>query len=244
MGEAVVSVNSVRKSYGKFEAIRGVSFELMPGETVGLIGPNGAGKTTIIRMISTLIRPSAGTITVCGFDVTESPIEVRRRIGVYPEVSGLYERLSVLRNLKFYASFYDVPDVDARIQGYLERFELADRSDMPVGKLSKGMKEKIVFIRTVIHDPPVVLLDEPMTGLDPDARATVKEILRWLREGGKAVMLSSHTLSDVEDICDRVIMIDKGEVLVDEGLMSLKQRFAKDTLPTLEEIYLTLRHRR
>jgi ABC-type multidrug transport system ATPase subunit len=242
MIEALVSVDSVYKSYGEIEAVRGVSFDLRPGEVVGLIGPNGAGKTTTIRMISTLLRPSSGSMSVCGLNVMEEPKEVRRVIGMYPEVAGLYERLTVRQNLRFYASFYDIEDREKRILDYLEMFELADRKDMPVGKLSKGMKEKIIFIRTVIHDPRVILLDEPLTGLDPDSRITLKNLLKRFSDQGKAIFLSSHTLSEVENICDRVILIDAGKVLVDDQVVALKERFRTEKLPTLEEVYLALRH--
>jgi ABC-type multidrug transport system ATPase subunit len=242
MSEASVFADSISKSYGEIEAVKGISFALMGGEIVGLIGPNGAGKTTTIRMISTLIRPSSGSITVCGLDVMREPKEVRRVIGVYPEIAGLYERLTVYQNLRFYASFYDVDDRDKRIADYLEMFDLADRKNMAAGKLSKGMKEKIVFIRTVIHDPKVILLDEPLTGLDPDSRITLKGLLKKFRETGKVILLSSHTLSEVENICDRVILIDAGSVLVDDKIAVLKERFKTDELPTLEEVYLSLRH--
>jgi ABC-type multidrug transport system ATPase subunit len=241
MIEASVSADSVSKSYGEIEAVRGVSFGLRPGEVVGLIGPNGAGKTTIIRMISTLLRPSSGSISVCGLDVTKEPKEVRRVIGVFPEIAGLYEKLTVYQNLRFYASFYDVDDQNARILDYLEMFDLADRKDMAVGKLSKGMKEKIIFIRTVIHDPKVILLDEPLTGLDPDSRIILKELLKRFGQAGKAILLSSHTLSEVENICDRVILIDAGKVLVDDQVAALKEKFRTEKLPTLEEVYLALR---
>jgi ABC-type multidrug transport system ATPase subunit len=242
MSEALVTADSISKSYGEIEAVKGISFALMGGEIVGLIGPNGAGKTTTIRMISTLIRPSSGSITVCGLDVMREPKEVRRVIGGYPEIAGLYERLTVYQNLRFYASFYDVDDRDKRIADYLEMFDLADRKNMAAGKLSKGMKEKIVFIRTVIHDPKVILLDEPLTGLDPDSRITLKGLLKKFRETGKVILLSSHTLSEVENICDRVILIDAGSVLVDDKIAVLKERFKTDKLPTLEEVYLSLRH--
>lgn len=243
MDEVLVSADSISKSYGEVEAIKGVSFALRSGEVVGLIGPNGAGKTTLIRLISTLLRPGSGSISVCGLDIMKEPKGVRRVIGVFPEVSGVYEKLTVRRNLEFYASFYQIDDLDKRIREYLEMFDLADRKDMHVGKLSKGMKEKIVFIRTVIHDPKVILLDEPLAGLDPDSRITLKDLLRRFRDRGKAILLSSHTLSEVENICDRVILIDAGKILVDERIAALKARFRSEKLPTLEDVYLALRQK-
>ncbi len=244
MAETMVCADSLRKNYGRIQALKGISFDLGSGEIVGLIGPNGAGKTTIVRLISTLLRPSSGTVTVCGLDVAERPKEVRRVIGVFPEIAGLYERLTVYQNLRFYASFYGIEDRDARILGYLERFDLVDKRNVAVGKLSRGMKEKIVFIRTVIHDPKVILLDEPLTGLDPDSRITLKELLTSFADSGKCILLSSHTLSEVESICDRVILIDAGIILADDRIAALKGSVETGELPTLEEVYRILRRTR
>lgn len=236
-----VSARTICKKYSDLEAVRSVSFELKSGEITGLIGPNGAGKTTIIRLLGTLIKPDEGSIIICGIDASEAPGEVRKKIGVMPENSGLYQKLNVYQNLQYYTSFYDIHDCDELLNKYIEEYDLVDKIDVPTGELSKGMKEKISFIRAVIHDPEVIILDEPFTGMDPDSRITLKKTIESLKSMGKTIMLSSHDLAAVEAICDKVILLDKGAMLIDEYIQPLKERFKGCELPTLEDIYISLR---
>jgi len=241
MNTANVSVDAISKRYGDLKAVDSVSFELGAGRITGLIGPNGAGKTTIIRILSTLIEPDEGSVSVRGFDVVREPDKVRASIGVMPEHPGAYLKLTVRENLRFYASFYDVADCESLIRAHAGDLDLLSKLDTPVGELSKGMKEKVAFIRAIIHDPEVIVLDEPFTGLDPDSRVTIKRQLGSLRERERTILISSHDLALVEAICDTVILLDHGSVLVDESIESLKRRFSESAFPSLESIYLELR---
>ncbi len=195
-------------------------------------------------MLGTLLKPDEGSIVVCGIDTQENSEDVRRRIGMLPENSGLYEKLSVRQNIEYYSAFYDIDNVEGQILKYVDMFDLKHKIDEPAGKLSKGMKAKVSVIRTVIHDPDVVILDEPFSGLDPDSRMSLKRLLGTFRDQGKAILISSHELLEVENLCDKVILLDEGRILVDEYLQVLKDRFKGDGLPTLENIYASLRRSR
>ncbi len=221
--------------------MKSVSFRTEFREITGLIGPNGAGKTTIVRMIATLLQPDSGSISVCGIDVKNDPESVRRKISVLPEVSGLYQRLTALENVEFYARFYGIREVRNVIEKYIDLFALREKMNAPAGTLSLGMRKKLAVIRAIVHDPEVLVLDEPLSGLDPDARIAFKQLLKMFKDQGKAVFLSSHEMLKVENLCDKVILIDEGRILVDEYMQVLKERFKKDGLQTLEEIYMTLR---
>jgi sodium transport system ATP-binding protein len=242
MKENAISMHSVSKSYGDLEAVKSISFCVESREIAGLIGPNGAGKTTIIRMIATLLRPDAGSISVCGIDTLKDPEGVRRIISVLPEVSGLYEKLSVLQNIELFSWFYDIDDVRGRIGQYVDLFDLRDKMDLPAGKLSLGMKKKVSIIRAISHDSGVIVLDEPFSGLAPDTRISLKKLLRIFKDEGKTILISSHELLEVENLCDKVILLDAGRIIVDDYIQALKDRFKGTNLPTLEEIYMTLRN--
>jgi ABC-2 type transport system ATP-binding protein len=213
----MITVEGVEKRYGTVKAVRGVDFSVSDGEVFGLVGPNGAGKTTTLKMLSGLVEPSAGTITVNGFDANDPAM--RTFLGYLPEESPLYEDMTPLDYLHFFADLYDVPrDVaDDRIDDVLDRLDL-DVRDRPVGDFSKGMKRKVAIARSLVNDPDVLVYDEPASGLDPLTTHTVVEFTRELADAGKTVVFSAHDLYHVESVCDRVAIIRAGDIAA-EGTM-------------------------
>jgi ABC-2 type transport system ATP-binding protein len=182
-----------------------VSFEVAPGEIFALLGPNGAGKTTTLRMLAGLIEPSSGQVVVAGEPMTRaSASRIRSRIGFLTETPGLWERLSIRLNLRVYAQLYGLPDSERAIAEVLERFGLAERREEPAVHLSKGLKQRVALARTLLHRPQIVLLDEPTSGLDPESARDVRELILQLRTEGRAVLLSTHNLDEVERVADRV----------------------------------------
>lgn len=198
--------------------MKGVTFSVDQGEVFGLIGPNGAGKTTTVRMLCCLIAPTAGTAYVHGLDITrpEEALMIRGKIGLLPEVPGLYETLSAYRNLDFYAQMYDVPKgVRAeRIESLLKTLSMWDRRDDPVGKFSKGMKQKIAIARALVHEPDYLFLDEPTSGLDPEASLTVRNYLLDLKKEGRTIFINTHNLDEATRLCDRVGVMKTGLLAV------------------------------
>ncbi|HXH24691.1 MAG TPA: heme ABC exporter ATP-binding protein CcmA, partial [Vicinamibacterales bacterium] len=197
-------------------AVEDVSFELAPGEVFALLGPNGAGKTTTLRMLAGLIAPTAGMVSIGGERLTrETASRLRQRIGLLTEAPGLWERLTVRQNLLTYARLYGITHPGAAVDGALERFGLADRAGDRAGQLSKGLKQRVALARALLHDPAVVLLDEPTAGLDPQSARDVRELVLGLRAAGCAVLLSTHNLDEAERIADRVAVLRTRLVAVD-----------------------------
>jgi ABC-2 type transport system ATP-binding protein len=185
-----------------------VSFEVVPGEIFALLGPNGAGKTTTLRMLAGLIEPSSGQVLVGGEPMTRaSASHLRSRIGFLTETPGLWERLSIRLNLRVYAQLHGLSDAERAIAEVLERFGLAERAEEPAVQLSKGLKQRVALARTLLHRPQIVLLDEPTSGLDPESARDVRELILQLRAEGRAVLLSTHNLDEVERVADRVGVI-------------------------------------
>ena len=205
---ALVAVHDITRRFDGRTAVEHVTFDLRAGEVLALLGPNGAGKTTTMRLLAGLLTPDAGRIEVAGTVLTPrtSP-EVRRRIGLLTETPGLWDRLTVEANLLTYARLYGLDDPGGRVRAALERFELSDRARDPAATLSKGMKQKVALARTLIHDPAVVLLDEPTAGLDPAMARTVRALVAELRDEGRAVLLSTHNLDEAERVADRVAVL-------------------------------------
>jgi ABC-2 type transport system ATP-binding protein len=204
----LVHVREITRRFDGRTAVERVTFELRAGEVLALLGPNGAGKTTTMRLLAGLLMPDAGRIEVGGTPLTaRTPPEVRRRIGLLTEAPGLWDRLSVEANLLTYARLYGLPDPVARVRAALERFELADRAGDQAATLSKGMKQKVALARTLLHDPAVVLLDEPTAGLDPAMAKSVRALVSELRDEGRAVLLSTHNLDEAERVADRVAVL-------------------------------------
>ena len=216
----MLEVKNLRKIYAGLTAVKGISFNLQPGDIFGFIGSNGAGKTTTIRMIATLLEPTSGTATLEGFDVVEQPMEVRRRIGYMPDFFGLYDDVKVWEYLDFFASIYQVPvrERPGVIDNVLELTDLTVKKGAFVQSLSRGMQQRLCLARCLVHDPRLLLLDEPASGLDPRARAELKELIAELGRMGKIVIVSSHILPELADFCNCVGIIERGELLAFGGV--------------------------
>ncbi|MFC7203664.1 ATP-binding cassette domain-containing protein [Haloferax namakaokahaiae] len=208
----MITVENLRKTYGDFPAVVGSDFSVESGEVFGIVGPNGAGKTTTLKMLAGLIEPTAGSADVLGFD-PEDPA-MRRKLGFLPEESPLYEDMTPRSYLRFFADLYDVPrDVaDDRTNAVLDRLDLEYR-DRRLGDMSKGMKRKVAIARSLVNDPELLIYDEPASGLDPLTTNVVLEFVRELRNDGKTVVFSAHNLFHVESICDRVVIMNRGEII-------------------------------
>ncbi len=201
----MVTAHGLCRRFGDRLAVDGLSFDLRAGEIFALLGPNGAGKTTAIRLLAGLISPTSGSITVGGTELTARTAQViRARVGILTEAPGLWERLTVRQNLTIYAELFEVPEVQATVERHLRLVELWERRDDQAGLLSKGMKQKLALARALVHDPQVVLLDEPTAGLDPRTARTVRELILNLRARRRAVLVSTHNLDEAERLADRV----------------------------------------
>ncbi len=188
-------------------AVDGLDLAVGKGEVVGLLGPNGAGKTTTVRMLSCLLAPTAGEARVAGFDVVREPQRVRERVGVLTETPGLYRRLSVQRNLEFFARLYGVADVPDQVKKYLTLLGLWEKRAAPVGTLSKGMRQRLALARALLHEPEVLLLDEPTAALDPENARAVRGFIRELKGEGRTVLLCTHNLAEAEELADRIALL-------------------------------------
>ncbi len=211
----MIEVDNLVKRYGTQTAVNGISFRAEKGEIVGLLGPNGAGKTTTMRMLTGFMPPSAGSVKICGFDVVEDSMEVRRRVGYMPERVPIYPDMTVQGYVTFWANLRGVRQTARRVQIVLEQFQLWDRRSQLVRFLSKGLRQRLGLAQTLVHQPEVVILDEPTIGIDPRQVIEVRDAVQSLREH-HTVLFSSHILSEIEQVCDRVIIINKGRI-VGEG---------------------------
>jgi len=211
----MIKVEGVSKYYRSFPAVDDISFEIGRGEVFGFIGPNGAGKTTTIKMLATLMLPTEGKLTVGGFDVERQPYEVRRLIGYMPDSFGVYEDLLVWEYLDYFAALYHLgPEQRKRsISDVLELTDLSAKRTSQVMSLSRGMKQRLCLAKTLLHDPEVLLLDEPASGLDPHARIEIRELIRELCRMGKTVLVSSHILTELADFCTSIGIIEAGHLL-------------------------------
>lgn len=212
----MLEIKNLRKTYGPLVAVEDLSLTLHPGDVFGFIGSNGAGKTTTIRMIATLLEPTSGTATINGADIWNDPMEVRRQIGYMPDFFGLYDDVKVWEYLDFFASIYRVPKEQRPgvIDNVLELTDLTVKRDSFVQSLSRGMQQRLCLARCLVHDPALLLLDEPASGLDPRARADLKELILELGRMGKIVIVSSHILSELSGFCNKVGIIERGKLLV------------------------------
>ncbi|MBX3118664.1 MAG: ABC transporter ATP-binding protein [Fimbriimonadaceae bacterium] len=211
----MLQVNNLHKTYGKLTAVNNLSFSLKPGDIFGFIGSNGAGKTTTIRMISTLLEPSSGTASINGYDISKDVMDVRRQIGYMPDFFGLYDDVKVWEYLDFFATIYRVPANRRQtiIRDVLELTDLTVKYDAMVQTLSRGMQQRLCLARCLVHDPALLLLDEPASGLDPRARAELRELILELGRMGKIVVVSSHILPELADFCNSVGIIERGNMV-------------------------------
>jgi ABC-2 type transport system ATP-binding protein len=211
----MIAVDGLSKRFGRRPALDNVAFAVPEGEIFGFLGPNGAGKTTTLRILATLMQPDAGRVTVGGRPVDRDPYGVRRVVGYMPDFFGVYDRLTAIEYLEFYAACHDVP---ARQRGrvaaeLLELVDLSERSGDQVDTLSRGMKQRLCLARALVHGPQVLLLDEPASGLDPRARVEMRDLIRELRQMGKTILVSSHIVPEVEELCTWIGVIDRGRMV-------------------------------
>jgi ABC-2 type transport system ATP-binding protein len=231
-GAPIISVSDLHRDFGDVQAVRGVSFDVFPGQVVGFIGANGAGKTTTMRILATLEMPTRGTAEVCGHDVVNYPGRVRARVGWMPDNFGLYEHMTVLEYLDFYGRAFGFKRerLSERVREVMEFTELTELAARPMNKLSKGMTQRLCLGRTLLNDPEVLILDEPAAGLDPKARIEFKRLVRLLAENGKTIFISSHILSELAEMCDSLLFIDAGRIVHQGSAESLQEQALARTL--------------
>ena len=209
----VIDVRQLSRTFGRVSALSRVSFSVDRGEIIALLGPNGAGKTTASRIIAAILAPSDGDVAVDGISVRERPNDVRERCGLVGDQPGLYERMTLRAYLGFFAGLYDVTDPARRVAELVEFLGLADAAGRRLGAYSRGMKQKVAIARALLHDPPVLLLDEPTTALDPAMTRTLRELIVGLRAQHRAILLCTHDLDEAQRIADRVVILDRGKVV-------------------------------
>jgi ABC-2 type transport system ATP-binding protein len=207
----VIAVRELTKLYGNLPAVRSLSFDVGVGEVLGLVGPNGAGKTTTLRCLAGIIAPSSGTVSVAGHDVQRDALAAKRALAFIPDEPHLFEYLSVEEHLRFVARLYGVADVDARMPTLLTELELVDKRRSLPGELSRGMRQKLAIACGLLHEPSVLILDEPLTGLDPAGMRRMRETIAARAAAGTAVILSSHLLNLVEELCTKLLVMRRGE---------------------------------
>ncbi len=237
MMHEAITVEGLSKWFGRFPAVRNLSFTCARGEVLGLLGPNGAGKTTTLRILATVLRPTSGVARVLGYDVVRQAREVRRSIGVLTEHSGLYGRLTPRELLWYFGRLYGLPEevLAKRVAFLLETLDLGEVADKPAEGLSRGTRQKVALARALVHNPPVLLLDEPTFGLDVFAARQVREFIRQFREEGRAILLSTHLMEEAERLCDRVAILNHGRLI---ALGTLEELRRASGLGRLEEIFL------
>jgi sodium transport system ATP-binding protein len=228
-------------SRGTVYAVDNVDFECRPGEIFGLLGANGAGKTTTLRMLATILVPSAGTATVMGHDVARDPAQVRRHLGFYSASTALYPRLTGTETLAFFARINGYPEgrLEQRVRQLIDRFGLAEYADTRVDRLSQGMKQKVSIARTVAHDPPVLIFDEPTVGLDVLNALEMQRVIAELRDDGKTIIFSTHVMSEAERLCDRIAVIHRGRIHACDTLAALREATGQHYLEDIFVHYVT-----
>ena len=221
----MIEAHGLTKFYGEHPAIRDITFEARKGEILGFLGPNGAGKTTTMRILTGFMPPSRGRATVAGFDVVEESMDVRRRVGYLPETVPLYPELSVVEYLTYIGSLRRVLDLENRIDAVLEEVHLIERADSFIGNLSKGLRQRVGLAQALLHQPEVLILDEPTIGLDPAQIIEVRKLIQGLGRD-RTVLLSTHILSEAQQICDRVVIVNKGVIVAEDTPAHLQSQLA------------------
>lgn len=244
----MIQTEDLSKTFGDFVAVDGLNLQVEAGEVLALLGPNGAGKTTTVRLLTSVLRPTRGRATVAGYDVVHQPQKVRASVGVLTEHHGLYARMTGKEYLYFFAELYGLKGHTAhhRVQALLEQFGLAEASHRRIGEYSKGMRQKLALVRALLHAPPVLLLDEPTSAMDPENARIVRETIRELRQANHTIVLCTHNLTEAEMLADRIAILRRGRILLNDTPDALKRhllgapvfelRFAQtweNTLPPL-----------
>ena len=235
--EIAIKTVGLTKRFGNLTAVDHVSFEVRRGEIFGFLGPNGAGKTTTIRMLVGLTMPTEGTAIIDGYDIRSEILEVKRRVGVVPEASNLYDELSVEDNLLFIAGLYHVPRLkrEERVRELLKSFNLWDRKDTKFGKLSKGLKRRLTIAASLVHYPRIIFLDEPTTGLDVMSARSLRLLLKDLRETGVTIFLTTHYIEEADQLCDRIAVIVKGKIVTIDTPENMKSMV--QDIPVIEALF-------
>lgn len=228
----MIQVRDLRVAYGAQVAVDGVSFEASRGQILGYLGPNGAGKSTTVKVLCGMLAPTSGTAVVGGFDVSRDPLEVKRRIGCVPESGALYEALTVEEHLQLFGRLHGLDDADItrRAMDAVNHLDLAAKYTERVGALSKGMRQKVLIAGALLHNPEFLFFDEPLSGLDVNAALLFRELVKRLAEAGKTVFYSSHVLEVVEQLCHRVVILDKGRMVADGTMAELRGRLHEASL--------------
>ena len=237
----MIDVSHLTKTYGDLKAVNDLSFRVQPGEIVGLIGPNGAGKTSTLRCLVGIQRPTSGHVSIGGHDIVTSPVEAKRHLAFMADEPHLFEYLTVLEHLRLTARIYKVSDVGAKAKELLEELELTDKANALPGELSRGMKQKVAIAFGLLHDPAALLFDEPLTGLDPLGIRRMRQTIVARGRNGGAVIVSSHLLQLVEEICTRIVIINRGVKVADGTMAELAaQAEGAGAGSSLEQIFLSV----
>lgn len=223
----MIEAINLHKVFGAFHAVRGLSLNVAPGEVVALLGPNGAGKTTTVRMLGAILKPSMGYARINGHDVVDEARKVRGMVGLLTEFPGLYARMRPMEYLEFFGNLQDMPSAvcRARAEALLRQFELWDAREKRLDAFSKGMKQKIALIRALIHDPPVLYLDEPTTAMDPHSARVVRDAMLELRAARRTILLTTHNLAEAEELADRIAIIRGGQIVAEGTIAQLTRKF-------------------
>lgn len=235
----MIDVQNFTKHYGSFTAVENLTFSVRPGEMLGLVGPNGAGKTTTLRSIAGIIPASAGTIGIAGHDISSDAVAAKRKLAFFPDEPRLFEYLTVRQHLAFIARIYGIAAHDAKAATLLEEFEIADKADKLPTELSRGMKQKLAIACGLLHEPVVLFFDEPLTGLDPLGIRRMKNSIVQRARAGAAIVLSSHLISLLEEVCTHLLILKNGKRLAHGTLSEVKELFAEgDSGLGLEEVFI------
>jgi ABC-2 type transport system ATP-binding protein len=233
----MIEVTGLTKRYGSFTAVRDLTFSVQSGEVMGLVGPNGAGKTTTLRCVCGIIPPTLGAIRVAGVDLSVDPVAAKRQLAFLADEPKLFDHLTVEQHLNFVARLYGVTDWREQAGAILTELEMADKRQLLPGELSRGMKQKLVIACGLLHRPRVIVFDEPLTGLDPGGIRRMKETIRRLGREGAAIILSSHLLSLLEEVCTHVLILKTGEKIAGGSIADIRARFAAHPESSLEDVF-------
>ncbi|MEE9593872.1 MAG: ABC transporter ATP-binding protein [Candidatus Hydrothermarchaeales archaeon] len=237
----MISITNLTKKFGNLTAVEGLNIEIRKGELYGIIGPNGAGKTTVVRILCGALKPTEGTVKVNDLDMREHPLEIKAMLGYLPEEPNFYERLGARELLKFFARLYDVKHED-RIDELLDMVGLLDRGDSKISTFSKGMRQRLAIARALLHDPEVVILDEPTMGLDPESARSMRNFIAD-QKGKKTMLMCTHYMNEAEELCDRIGIMDKGKLLAEGTPGELKDMVRGEEEPaeiSLEDVFVRL----
>jgi ABC-2 type transport system ATP-binding protein len=236
----LIDVQDLRKSYDGQVAVRALSFGVAPGEVLGLVGPNGAGKTTTLRCLAGIVSPSEGRVRIAGIDLHDDPVAAKRALAFVPDEPALFDYLTVDEHLRFVARLYGIADAPARIPPLLDELELAHKRHALPSELSRGMRQKLAIACALLHEPRVVLLDEPLTGLDPSGIRRMKATIRERAQAGAAVVLSSHLLHLVEELCTRLLVVHRGRAVAQGTIAEIVATRPELAGRSLEDVFVAL----